>query len=29
MNMEEWWLDTDRGKLKYRVKIINELGGNL
>jgi len=26
MSMEQWWNDTDRGKLKYWEKNIVELG---
>ena len=26
MSMEEWWKDTDRGKLKYWEKNIIECG---
>ena len=27
MGMEQWWNDTDRGKLKYWVKNIIQRGG--
>jgi len=27
MNMQQWWNDTDRGKLKYWEKNIIKVGG--